>query len=58
MPLIRLGGHGENYAAVIGCYKIGLEAGYSAIPITRLENSSDVYRRTSPELLSFSHKDV
>jgi hypothetical protein len=58
VPLIRQEGHGENYLAIIGCYKSGSSKGYYAIPVTCLKKSSDVYRRRSPNLQTVSLKEA
>ncbi|KAK0111190.1 hypothetical protein ONS95_001566 [Cadophora gregata] len=58
MPLIRQGGHRENYLAVIGCMKYGLSQRYYAIPVTRLNESSDIYRRRSPDVQTVSFEEA
>jgi hypothetical protein len=58
VPLIRQAGHGENYVAIIGCYKSGSSKSYYAIPVTCLKKSSDVYRRRSPDLQTVSFKEA
>jgi uncharacterized protein YerC len=50
LPLIYEEHYSLDYLAVIGCQKSGLPETYYAIPVTRLKESSDVYRRASPNL--------
>lgn len=54
LPLIPRDERDENFLAVIGCKKFSSSQTYYAIPITRLKKSSDVYRRTLPELQTVS----
>jgi hypothetical protein len=52
VPLVRIGGREEDYLAVIGCSQPDTGFEYLAIPVTRLNKTSDVYRRTSPDICS------
>jgi hypothetical protein len=60
LPLVPQDDEGKNYLAVIGCreshssYHVPAHSSYYAIPITRLKESSDIYRRTSPDLQTVS----
>jgi heterokaryon incompatibility protein (HET) len=58
LPLIRQDAPGENYLAVIGCYKPGESKSYYAIPVTPLKKLGDIYRRRSSELQTVSFTEA